>query len=348
MPGDIIVGENMKRPVRSGTPYTLLLAAAVVLIASGIFFEVTHSKLEQLELQLDSLSLKIQQQHDALRSLQPAVDGLGIKETPLRLESSSRGRLTVTPGVTVLESSSHGRLTVTPDVTVNALMSTLLEAGMTASNAVINCPTNPDGTFAHGAPCIIEFDVVYPFNMMTINFVFGSEKHPRLVNRNSNDAFGLFISGPGPACQPGFYNNTNVAILADNDTLIQYNAFSTVLNRKIALCPCQTYHLKLVIAEPNDCNDEPCAFIDFISSTMTLNATPIPSPSNSDDCTGSVIVKMTGQGPFTYNWAPAPGVGQGTNTPSQMCPGTYTVSIHDAIPCSPSATFVVTIPMSAR
>jgi hypothetical protein len=40
------------------------------------------------------------------------------------------------------------------------------------------------------------------------------------VSSNYNDAFGFFITGPGPNCGGAAYNNTNVAALPNNTTTV--------------------------------------------------------------------------------------------------------------------------------
>src|ERR1041385_2389011 len=62
--------------------------------------------------------------------------------------------------------------------------------------------------------CSLEFDVIPRCNSLQIKFVFGSEEYPEYVNAY-NDAFGFFVTGPDGNCNPGFYDNTNVARLPD-------------------------------------------------------------------------------------------------------------------------------------
>lgn len=213
----------------------------------------------------------------------------------------------------------NAQLTVTPGVPAATLVSSLVGAGLTVSNVVLNCPSNAYGTFANGNttnigitngillttgsavnaigpnnstslgtcngtsandpqlisldpqatedPCILEFDVVPQCNTLTIRFVFGSEEYPEFVSSGFNDAFGFWITGPGPACQAGYYNNTNVATLPNNVTIasidninpttnsayyvnnspgttIQYDGFTVVLTRVISVCPCQSSTLR--------------------------------------------------------------------------------------------------------
>ncbi|MDQ3110463.1 MAG: SprB repeat-containing protein, partial [Bacteroidota bacterium] len=215
-------------------------------------------------------------------------------------------------------------------------------------------------------PCILEFDIIPQCNTLTINFVFGSEEYPEFVNSGFNDAFGFWITGPGPACQPGFYNNTNVATLPNNTTIvsidnvnqftnsayyvnnaggptIQYDGFTTVLTRNVALCPCVTYHWKIAIADAGDCIYDSGVFLDFLSCSTALTATTSTTPATCMACNGTATVTPTGSAPFTYSWAPAGGNGA---TASNLCAGTYTVTVDDALACSPPITLTVTVPAS--
>ena len=211
--------------------------------------------------------------------------------------------------------------------------------------------------------CVLEFDIIPQCNQLTITFVFGSEEYPEFVNASFNDAFGFFISGPGPACQSGFYNNTNVATLPNGTPVsidnvnattnnafyvnnspgatIQYDAFTTVLTRNVQLCPCQTYHFKLAIADAGDCIYDSGVFVDFMSCSTALTLTSATTPAGCSGCTGTATVNLSGgTGPFTYSWAPG---GQTTQTVNNLCAGTYTVSVTDQLSCSPPSTMAITV-----
>jgi large repetitive protein len=223
--------------------------------------------------------------------------------------------------------------------------------------------------------CILEFDLVPTCNNLQIRFVFGSEEYPEYVNGGFNDAFGFFITGPGPACQSGFYSNTNVATLPNNTTpvsidnvnngianvgpcmncayyvnntagtTIQYDGFTTVLTRNVALCPCQSYHFKLAIADAGDCNYDSGVFVDFIACSSALSAVGSMTPvSGCSTCNGTASVTATGGNPgYTYTWTPNVST---TATASNLCPGTYTCVVADQGGCSVSQTVVLTIPSS--
>ena len=126
--------------------------------------------------------------------------------------------------------------------------------------------------------CVLEFDMTVPGDSIGFNYVFGSEEYPEYVFEDYNDVFAFFISGPGIARQnialiPGtseavsihavnvdsmnryfVYNGNGITTPYDTGKYyIQYNGFTTVLTARIGgLQKCQTYHLKLAIADGVD------------------------------------------------------------------------------------------------
>ncbi len=215
--------------------------------------------------------------------------------------------------------------------------------------------------------CVLEFDIIPECTQLTVRFVFGSEEYPEFVNAAFNDAFGFFITGPGPApsCTPGFYSNTNVATLPNNvtpvsidnvnagsnaayyvdntgGTTIQYDGFTTVLTRTINVCPCQTYHWKFAIADAGDCIYDSGVFLEFLQCATALTVTPQSTPVTSCvGCDGTAGVTLTGgTGPFSYSWSPG---GWTTANVTNLCPGTYTVTVTDALSCSPPTTVAITV-----
>ncbi len=120
---------------------------------------------------------------------------------------------------------------------------------------------------------VIEFDFVPSDSSIGFNYVFASEEFPEFASSAFNDAFGLFISGPG--IQGDYTNNAkNIALLPNSseevsvnniygdgngayyntntDTNFVYDGFSDVLTAETSVIPCETYHLKLVIADRSD------------------------------------------------------------------------------------------------
>ncbi|MBC8045828.1 MAG: choice-of-anchor L domain-containing protein [Fimbriimonadaceae bacterium] len=127
--------------------------------------------------------------------------------------------------------------------------------------------------------CILEFDIVATSDSVSFEYVFGSEEYLEYVFSSYNDGFAFFISGPGitgtenMALVPGTtdpvtINNVNTTVneeyyvengdgwsspYSTDDYYIQYDGFTTVLKAKHAVLPCETYHLKLVLADAGDC-----------------------------------------------------------------------------------------------
>ncbi|MEO1436187.1 MAG: choice-of-anchor L domain-containing protein, partial [Bacteroidota bacterium] len=148
-------------------------------------------------------------------------------------------------------------------------------AGGTGTN--LGNPGDPDldalSNAATNDACILEFDVFAVTDMLQFNYVFGSDEYPEFVNSGFNDVFGFFISGPGIvgdqniALIPG--TSTPVAINNVNDQLntafyvdnqgsscngqsIEYDGHTTVLTAMASVQPCQTYRLKLAVADAGD------------------------------------------------------------------------------------------------
>jgi gliding motility-associated-like protein len=132
----------------------------------------------------------------------------------------------------------------------------------------------------------IEFDIVPLGDSLKFKYTFASEEYNEWVNSPFNDVFGFYISGPNVgtnvniALVPGsnqvvsintvnllsnpqyFYNNQNP--LGQN---IQYDGFTRNLIAKVGnLEPCQTYHLKLIIADGTDRVYDSGVFIEAIES----------------------------------------------------------------------------------
>ena len=141
------------------------------------------------------------------------------------------------------------------------------------------------GQPAHDA-CILEFDFRPAGDTVKFDYIFGSEEYHGFTCSSFNDVFGFFISGPG------FATPTNVALIpgttipvcinsvncgmylggplstctamgpgcpfcayyVDNltGTTITYDGLTTTLTAIAAVTPCDTYHLKIGIADGTD------------------------------------------------------------------------------------------------
>lgn len=132
--------------------------------------------------------------------------------------------------------------------------------------------------------CKLEFDFVPTGDTVSFKYVFGSSEYLGYSCSIYNDVFGFFISGPGipPSTNIAVIPGSNVPITVNSTTgmlanpgplctniapgspfsqyfvnnvngaTITYSGFTTVMTAKSAVNPCDTYHLKLAIA---DCSD---------------------------------------------------------------------------------------------
>ncbi|HRI58304.1 MAG TPA: choice-of-anchor L domain-containing protein, partial [Saprospiraceae bacterium] len=120
-------------------------------------------------------------------------------------------------------------------------------------------------------------------SMLSFRYCFGSEEYPEFSCSPYNDVFGFFISGPNPA--GGNYTNKNIAIIPNttlpvtinnlhpanasypncNPTNAQYynnnnftnnqpsyDGFTDVFTAEAQVIPCQSYTIKLAIADASD------------------------------------------------------------------------------------------------
>ncbi len=174
----------------------------------------------------------------------------------------SNSNLNVSSGVIL----STGNITDAPGPNASSSTSTDLAINGTGQTDSLA------GTSTYDA-ITLEFDFQVQSDMIQFNYVFASEEYPEYAPPNSstyNDVFAFFISGPGitgeenialvpNTTNPVSINNinaiTNNQYYVDNagGQTVEYDAFTTVLTAKRTnLIPCNTYHLKLVIADAGD------------------------------------------------------------------------------------------------
>lgn len=123
---------------------------------------------------------------------------------------------------------------------------------------------------------VLEFDFTPVSDKISFEYVFASEEYCEFVNKAYNDVFGFFISGPGIvgtkniARVPGtneivsidninhlknssFFNpNSSTCGGTSNMSDIQFDGYTTPLVATISVIPCETYHIKLAIADVGD------------------------------------------------------------------------------------------------
>jgi subtilisin-like proprotein convertase family protein len=148
----------------------------------------------------------------------------------------------------------------------------------------------------------LEFDFVVQSSSVQFQYIFASEEYPEFAPPNQpsfNDVFAFYISGPGITGQenialipgttsPVSIDNVNAVTYSqyyvDNlDGLeIQFDGYTTDLTAsRSGLTPCQTYHLRMVIADIQTANRNSAVFLkenSFVqenvlgAETQTINA----------------------------------------------------------------------------
>ncbi|MEK7257837.1 MAG: choice-of-anchor L domain-containing protein, partial [Bacteroidota bacterium] len=142
--------------------------------------------------------------------------------------------------------------------------------------------------------CIVEMEVFAATDELTFEYVFGSEEYPEFVNLGYNDIFAFLVSGPGIVGDPNIANQQNVATLPDG-TFVEVNSVNYASNwqyyrynqlngqsvvydgltsdslgvkksltARVATIPCNTYKLKLAIADRGDAIYDSGVFISEI------------------------------------------------------------------------------------
>lgn len=155
--------------------------------------------------------------------------------------------------------------------------------------------------------CVLEFDMQVLSDSVQFKYIFGSEEYLEWVNGGYNDIFAFFISGPGIAGQqnialiPGTTTPVSIDNVNDNsysqyyvdngdglsapnngsNYYIQYDGFTTVLTAKRKnLQPCQTYHLKLAVADVNDQLYDSGVFLE--ANSLTSNGVQVDDATTDD------------------------------------------------------------------
>ncbi|MEM9920377.1 MAG: choice-of-anchor L domain-containing protein [Bacteroidota bacterium] len=176
---------------------------------------------------------------------------------------------------------------------------------LTDASLEINSPGDADldylSTF-YGSPlasvdaCVLELEVFANTDELQFEFIFGSEEYPEWINQGFNDIFAFLISGQDIDGDPNIGNQRNIAVLPgtaipvqidsvnnfqnwpyfrDNfgGQSLQYDGFTAdSLGRKKSLTarakvtPCNTYRLKLAIADRGDPQFDSGVFIAELGS----------------------------------------------------------------------------------
>ena len=155
-----------------------------------------------------------------------------------------------------------------------------------------------NGSTSHDA-CIIELDVFAATNELVFEYVFGSEEYPEYIfsNEGFNDIFAFLVSGPGINGDPNLTNGAlNIAVLPNTNTPVQIDSVNNQANwqyyrnnelsqtiqydgltsdfmgvkksltARVPVIPCNTYHLKLAVADRGDESFDSGVFVSEIKA----------------------------------------------------------------------------------
>lgn len=202
---------------------------------------------------------------------------------------------------------------------------------------VVNTPGDQDLAASLGIPAdrtgdaaILEFDFTPLGDSIQFRYVFSSEEYIPEYVCDFNDAFAFFISGPGftgmknialvPGTNipvsilnvndvPGGACPNNMSFYIDNLTNKQFthDGHTKVFIAAVRVQPCQTYHLKLVIADMGDQLIDSGVFLE--AKSLSSNATHLINLTQTDPvtgisylvegcATGSLNIKRRTPGPF--------------------------------------------------
>lgn len=172
-----------------------------------------------------------------------------------------------------------------------------------AATTIYNAPGDPLITAIAGNnsfdACALEFDIVPVGDTLRFNFTFASEEYDEYVGTPFNDVFGFFISGPGIVGDPGLGGQENIALIPGTATPvgistvnngnpdiafpptnpefyfanplgltapIQYDGWTQNLFAEKVVTACDTFSLKLVIADVADPEWDSAVLIEAIES----------------------------------------------------------------------------------
>ncbi len=152
-----------------------------------------------------------------------------------------------------------------------------------------------DGSASNDA-CIVELEVTAFTDELNFEYIFGSDEYPEFVG-SINDIFALLISGPGITDGiPEIGGQKNLAVLPTNGAFVEINSVNNIDNWEFyrnngeglsteydgltsdmngikksltatsSVIPCETYNLKLAIADRSDDILDSGVFISEITS----------------------------------------------------------------------------------
>ncbi len=197
-------------------------------------------------------------------------------------------------------------------------------------NMGLNIETDLEGIVGVPVFDVVKYtiDFVPITDTVTFRYVFASEEYQSFTCSDYNDVFGFFFSGPGIAgpyedgainialipgtAIPVSINTVNsgtpsgtapncdlsnsayfVQNIGNTSINVEYNGFTTVLTATAVVTPCETYTIKLSLADGGDPNLDSAVFLEansFGGGSLNVDATTVSIDGTiSEGCQGAEI-----------------------------------------------------------
>jgi hypothetical protein len=201
--------------------------------------------------------------------------------------------------------------------------------------------------------CVIEFDFISCPISFDLNFILASEEYPEYVSSGISDVFGILLTGPNPgggnyvnvniATIPGtfipvsihnvnatsnsFYYNANHDSTSAYHNTTEFDGFTAALTASANIVACETYHLKIAIADGGDHLLDSGLFIEHpMNNQMISVSATVNDVSCSGSSDGSIYLdSIVGVSPFFYQWSS----GSSGDSIVNLTPGTYALTVVD-------------------
>ena len=297
-----------KRKITSVNPISLLLLLIIIVISS-------QKSIAQFTIQTNKTPQQL---------VEEVLLGEGIIVSNITYTGSSLsiGEFTNTSNATLDLSSgivlSTGRVIdiASPNNIPNTQYSTFSGSDITLQALL---PTSPIFDAA-----VLEFDFIATSDSIKFQFALGSEEYTEWLGSAYNDVFGFFVSGVNP--NGGNYSDYNVAVIPGtttavststinngvnnngpcvncnyyidntNGTEIQFDGLTAVITGKLMIIPCQTYHIKIAIADGGDHSYDSGIFLSAsslssmgIKTNLSIFSSVFSSDTISEGCDSAAI-----------------------------------------------------------
>ena len=177
---------------------------------------------------------------------------------------------------------------------------------------LVNTVHSWGNNFSVNNQSVLEFDFQPKSDTIEFRYVFASEEYNGYECSDFNDIFAFFLSGPNP--DGGNYNHKNIALVPGTDTAItistinggtphgnvapcclnftqyynsntsfmnsSFDGMTVVLTAKAVVMPCNTYHLKMCVANVSDQSLPSCVFLEANSLSSNGISFDFTNPSN--------------------------------------------------------------------